>query len=325
MLLALYVRMLRYRVALMMWLFMLLSVAMHGALQRMPVGAVLAAIALGSSYVGATTANDIADREIDLVNHPRDRGRPLVSGDADERALWIVHAGANIVALLASVALGRWAVGLALVSMTISYVYSVRPIRLSFRTYLAPVVLAAGYVLVPYAFGLIVAGASPTGHDLLFAGSLYVLFIARIVLKDFRDRDGDAMYGKPTLLLRHGKVVVCRTSLAALIAWNGLFFVAIRPPLGFAIVIAAFVAAIWWQLRTLERTDDRRGEQVAIGIGARMGNGMLVTVLAWLALTSQAAPVAHRIEICAFLLVLYAGNYLSLARRPQEALIGYKG
>jgi 4-hydroxybenzoate polyprenyltransferase len=325
MLLALYVRMLRYRVALMMWLFMLLAIAMHGALQRMQVGAVLAAIALGSSYVGATTANDIADKEIDLVNHPRDRGRPLVSGDADERALWIVHAGGNIVALLVSAALGRWAVGLALVSMAISYVYSVRPIRLSYRTYLAPVVLAVGYVLVPYAFGLIVAGASPTRHDLLFAGSLHVLFIARIVLKDFRDRDGDAMYGKPTLLLRHGKVAVCRTSLAALIAWNVLFLVAIHPPPGFAVVIAAFVSTIWWQLRTLERTDDRRGEQVAIGIGARMGNGMLVTVLAWLALTSQAAPLAHRIGICAFVLLLYAGNYLSLARRPQEALIGYKG
>jgi len=324
-LLALYVRMLRYRVALMMWLFMLLAVAEHGALQRMPLGAVLAAVALGSSYVGATTANDIADKEIDLVNHPRDRGRPLVSGDADERALWTVHAAGNIVALAASAALGRWAVGVALVSIAISYAYSIRPVRLSYRTYLAPVVLAAAYVLVPYAFGLIVVGASPTSHDLVFAGSLYALFIARIVLKDFRDRDGDAMYGKPTLLLRFGKVAVCRTSLAALLTWNALFLVAIRPPLGFAVIVEAFVVAIWWQLRALERTDDRRGEQIAIGIGARMGNGMLITLLSWLALTSQAAPLAHRIGFCAFLLVVFGSTYLSLARRPEDALIGYKG
>ena len=51
----------------------------------------------------------VRNKEIDLVNHPRDRGRPLVSGDADERALWTVHAAGNIVALAASAALGRQA------------------------------------------------------------------------------------------------------------------------------------------------------------------------------------------------------------------------
>jgi hypothetical protein len=56
-----------------------------------------------------------------------------------------------------------------------------------------------------------------------------------------------------------------------------------------------------------------------------MGNGMLITLLSWLAMTSQAAPFAHRIGFCAFLLVVYGSNYLSLARRPQDALIGYKG
>jgi 4-hydroxybenzoate polyprenyltransferase len=272
-LLALYVRMLRYRVALMMWLFMLLAVAEHGALQRMPLRALLAAVALGSSYVGATTANDIADMEIDLVNHPRDRGRPLVSGDADERALWIVHGAGNVAALAASAALGRWAVGVALVSIAISYAYSIRPVRLSYRTYLAPVVLAAAYVLVPYAFGVIVVGASPTRHDLVFAGSLYALFIARIVLKDFRDRDGDSMYGKPTLLLRFGKVAVCRTSLAALLTWNASILVAIRPPLGFDVIVEAFVVAIWWQLRALERTDDGRGSRSRSGSGRGWATG----------------------------------------------------
>ena len=148
-LLALYVRMLRYRVALMMWMFMLLAVAYHGALERMSGMAVLAAVVLGSSYVGATTVNDIADKEIDLVNHPRDRGRPLVSGDADERALWIVHAFGNIVAILAAAAMGGWGLAISLVTVAIGYAYSVRPIRFSYRTYLAPLVLAVAYVLVP--------------------------------------------------------------------------------------------------------------------------------------------------------------------------------
>ena len=47
--------MLRYRVALMMCMFMLLAVAYHCALELMTAMVVLAAVVLGSSYVGATT------------------------------------------------------------------------------------------------------------------------------------------------------------------------------------------------------------------------------------------------------------------------------
>ena len=324
-LLALYVRMLRYRVAMMMWMFMLLAVANHGALQRMSGGAVLAIIVLGSSYVGATTVNDIADKEIDLVNHPRDRGRPLVSGDADERALWIVHAFGNIIAILAATAMGRWGLAISLVSISIGYAYSVRPIRVSYRTYLAPLVLAVAYVLVPYALGLVVAGARPTRRDMVFAGALFILFIARIVLKDFRDREGDERFGKPTLLLRFGKGVVCRTSVIALLAWNVLLMIAIRPSPPFALILEGFIVAVWAQLRKLQRSAHPHAEQVAIGIAARAGNGMLVMVLAWLAMTSAGATSEQRLVFSLLLGVVYAATYLMLALHPENAVIGYKG
>ena len=124
----------------------------------------LPALALACCYIAATTANDVADADIDRVNRPRDRGRPLVVGDADERALWIVHAFGNIVAVLAAAAMGGWGLAISLVTVAIGYAYSVRPIRFSYRTYLAPLVLAVAYVLVPYALGLVVAGARPTGR-----------------------------------------------------------------------------------------------------------------------------------------------------------------
>jgi 4-hydroxybenzoate polyprenyltransferase len=324
-LLSLYVRMLRYRVALMMWMFMLLAVAYHGALERMSGMVVLAAVVLGSSYVGATTVNDIADKEIDLVNHPRDRGRPLVAGDADERALWIVHAFGNIVAVLAAAAMGGWGLAISLLTISIGYAYSVRPIRFSYRTYLAPLVLAVAYVLVPYSLGLVAAGARPTWDDGIFAGSLYVLFIARIVLKDFRDREGDLRFGKPTLLLRSGKDVVCRTSVAALLIANVLLLIAIRPHPLFAIVVEGFVVAVWLQLRTLRRTADPHDEQVAIGIAARAGNGMLVSALAWLALIGAGATLEQRLVFVLLLGAVYGASYLMLARHPEDAIIGYKG
>jgi 4-hydroxybenzoate polyprenyltransferase len=48
-------------------------------------------VALASSYVCVTTVNDIADKDIDRVNHPRDAGRPLVTGEAQERELYVLN------------------------------------------------------------------------------------------------------------------------------------------------------------------------------------------------------------------------------------------
>ena len=75
----LYLVMLRYRVAAMVALFMLLGAAQEGRLEP-GLRHLLAALALASSYVSATALNDLADEEIDRVNHPRDAGRPLVEG-----------------------------------------------------------------------------------------------------------------------------------------------------------------------------------------------------------------------------------------------------
>ena len=46
---------------------------------------------------------------------------------------------------------------------------------------------------------------------MLLAG-LYVGFIGRILLKDFRDVRGDALFGKRTFLVRHGRRTTCRLS-----------------------------------------------------------------------------------------------------------------
>lgn len=62
--------MLRYRVAVMMWLFMLLGAAYH-RVDGWPLDELLAlTVALAASYIAATTVNDISDEEIDKVNHP---------------------------------------------------------------------------------------------------------------------------------------------------------------------------------------------------------------------------------------------------------------
>ena len=127
-----------------------------------------------------------------------------------------------------------------------------------------------------------VAGSSARSTDLLFAAALYALFLARIVLKDFRDRDGDSLYGRPTLLLRFGKDVTCVVSGAALAVGVAVLTTTV-PEL--APVVLAFGAAIASMLVALWRAPLGRDELVAIGIGARMGNGLL---------TCRGAPACSR-------------------------------
>lgn len=149
------------------------------------------------------------------------------------------------------------------------------------------------------------------------------MFCARIVLKDFRDREGDALYGKPTLLLRYGKRTTCAVSALALASADIVLTTAL--PLGAALLAQIFVAAIAWMLWRLARTDDRREEQVAIGTGARAGNGLLLTALAWLTLTGEGAPLSDVLAFTGALVAVFAGTIVFLAANSDQAVIGYKG
>jgi 4-hydroxybenzoate polyprenyltransferase len=321
----LFVRMLRYRVATMIWLFMLLGAASRAGLDGLSWRHLAAAAALAATYVAATTQNDVADREIDLVNHPRDRGRPLVSGEATVGDLWLVHAIASAAALGLGLALGTSAFALVALSLVVSWAYSLRPLRLSYRTYLAHPALGVAYVAIPYGLGLEAVQTSPRPGDALFGAALFFLFLARIVLKDFRDREGDARFGKPTLLLRFGKRATCAVSLISLVAGNVLLLAWLRPTVPAGALLELLVAGVLAMLFALLRAEEEHAEQVAIGLGARLGNGLLISVLAWLALAAGGAAVSERTVVVAVLVAAFGVGFMTLVTRPEQAVIGYKG
>ena len=318
----LYVVMLRYRVAAMVALFMLLGAAREGRLE-LGVRYLFATLALASSYVAATALNDLADEAIDRINHPRDAGRPLVEGTATRRELLVLHLLAAGTALASAVPLGLRGIALIALSLAISQVYSARPVRLSYRVAGAPLALGVAYVLVPYSLGVVAAAGSLRHAWSELTCALFLLFAARILLKDFRDREGDARYGKPTVLLRFGKSATCASSLCALAAGDTVLALALEPSL--ALLIQPFVLAIAWMLRLLWLAEDPRAEQVAIGIGARMGNGLLLGVLAWLVARGGGASTAEASLLTGSVSALFLLSFASLAARPQEAVIGYKG
>jgi 4-hydroxybenzoate polyprenyltransferase len=321
---SLFVRMLRWRVAVTLWFFLLIGAAAQGPL-RPGITLLLATLSLAASYVVATTVNDIADRDVDRINHPRDAGRPLVSGAATERDLWRTNAVAAPLALAAAAVAGGPILAVSAASLAIGYAYSLRPVRLSYRTWLAPTVLAVAYAVVPYVLGLLAAGGRVDRIDVLLCGALYALFLARINLKDFRDRAGDAAYGKPTLLLAHGKEVTCVVTAAALIAGSGMLVGALGGGAGVVAVVSVLAVGTLWMLRRLWRASDPRAEQLAIGLGAKMGNGLLACTLAWLVLTAHGAPDGMRVLVMGFIAVVYGSVLISLAARPDDIEIVYKG
>jgi 4-hydroxybenzoate polyprenyltransferase len=318
----LYLVMLRYRVAAMVALFMLLGVAREGRLEP-GLRHLLAAVALASSYVSATALNDLADEAIDRVNHPRDAGRPLVEGWAGRREVFVLHVVAGCVAVAAAVPLGWEGLALVGVALLVSQTYSARPVRLSYRVAGAPLALGVAYVVVPYSLGIVVAEAPLRHAASTLTCGLFLLFAARIVLKDFRDRAGDALYGKPTILLRFGKTTTCTLSFTALLAADAVLASALEPSL--VLMMQPFVAAIVWMLWRLRCVADRRAEQVAIGIGARMGNGLLLTILSYLVVRHGGGSVADASVAALALSTAFLLSFASLVLRPHEAIVGYKG
>ena len=78
-------------------------------------------------------------------------------------------------------------------------------------------------------------------------------------------------------------------------------------------------------LLRLHRARDAREEQIAIGLGARLGNGVLICLLAWLVLGGEGATDAARAAVVWSLAALFLASTAALAARPERVVIGYKG
>ena len=88
--------------------------------------------------------------------------------------------------------------------------------------------------------------------------ALYLLFVGRIVLKDFRDREGDAAYGKSTFLLKCGKPATCLASFGAVCAGDALLASALADRLRLALFLQQYVVGILVMLYRLYRVEGRK-------------------------------------------------------------------
>jgi 4-hydroxybenzoate polyprenyltransferase len=240
----------------------------------------IAIFVLFAWYLHAATSNDYADRKIDEVNLKGNKNRPLVTRSITKRNLWILHIVAGFASLLLSLIYGPTALLLTFIVLLMDYAYSFKPIRITDRGVLSQLMLPIAYVFFPLSLGYWSVDTVNPYPWLLLAG-LYTGFIARLMLKDFRDVKGDKMFGKRTFLLRHGRLATCYVSEFFGIVSLIIMSVVISFSPGALIVLILGHGLASWFLRVLSKTSQIDHQVKLVKIIAKTANGSVIVILTY--------------------------------------------
>ncbi len=261
----------------------------------------------------SVACNDLADEAIDRVNLPGQR--PLAAGALGRTEFAVIGIVSGVVALAASATLRWQAVIVTAGGLVISAGYSLRPVRLADRGAIAAIVLPACYVGVPYLIGIFAARGFVHPDDLLLLAGLYLGFIGRILLKDFRDVRGDALFGKRTFLVRHGRRWTCLFSACCWTVGMVVLLAAThRPTAALAVGYAGCLAGALGLLCWLATAPGGRRDECLIAAIAIIGRGAVVLLFAHLSMTTAGWAGWRYALVIGALGVLTAGMAASMAR-----------
>jgi len=312
--------MVRPPAALVLMLFAALGAAQAGVTESFHPVFTTVLVIIAAGFTNATCLNDITDESIDKVNLAQATGRPLVSGTASPNQLLAVAALAGAVSLGLAWAVG-WQVGVVVtVGLLLNAAYSIPPVRLAERGGVATALLPLGYVVVPYLVAAFSVGPTLSRRGLLLLAGLYLCFAGRIILKDFRDVEGDAKFGKNTFLLRHGARATCLASAILWLAGAAVlpFLVPARSP-----VLPAFallLGSVLYGLRRLASTIDRSEQITTIGCIAMVGRGMTVILLAHFSIVEKGWPYEAQVFFIMALAASIGGMFFAtLSERTEVA------
>ena len=265
------------------FVFLVLTIAFIGSAQAGLSTDSRVAFTLALSIVGwslfAATINDLGDRDVDRANLGHTGGRPLAKEGADRRLPVVVLAASAIVSLGAAATLSLATTLVMLNGLGLAAAYSLPPLRLSARGTLTSLILPSIYVGVPFLAGRWAVDTSFGNNDLIVVIGLYVSFIGRLLLKDFRDHLGDQLYGKRTFLVRHGRRRTCAVSLVLWVVGAALLAVSQQ---------SASLAALWIPLAAIAvvyivkvgNDEWGNGDVYNITVIAIVGRGTLLMLLA---------------------------------------------
>ena len=274
-------RMLRWRTATLLILFLAIgdiSTAKSG--NEYDPRLILPIVTISLWYIFSTSVNDLADEEIDKINLKGYKERPLANKQVSRNYLLRLAVAAAASALAVATVISIQAAMITACAILLSYIYSCRPIRLSARGILAPVCLPIGYILFPLFLVGFTNHAHFTRNFWLLAAGLYVSFIGRIILKDFRDVIGDRKFGKRTFIVRHGAAATCLISAVAWVIGDGVISYRFRHWPLFIVLSQFFMAAILYVLNRLSQEKQLDRQIKSVGLVGRLGNGIALLLLA---------------------------------------------
>jgi geranylgeranylglycerol-phosphate geranylgeranyltransferase len=198
-------------------------------------GAAAALIGLGLAVAQADVLNDLADRDLDLVDKPE---RPLPSGTLSVRAVWRLCAVLTVlppaVGFAGGLAIGIWVT--ALVAGSFAYCLLLK------STVLIGNLLVAAMVSSSLLMGYATVGQTSRAHT--GEAVMILLFMASYELaKTAADVEGDAIAGLSTVATRFGSGVAVRCSAAFFVAMSIVAAAQARSPQG-AGFLAVFVLTV---------------------------------------------------------------------------------
>jgi 4-hydroxybenzoate polyprenyltransferase len=242
--------------------------------------------------------NDLSDVAVDRVNLPGAVDRPLATGGADPSGMRVVAILSAVATLAAAASIGRAAVVVTAVGLVLATAYSTPPLRFSARGVVGPLVLPFGFLAVPFLAGILAAGETVRPADLAVLLALYLGFVGRLLLKDFRDVRGDSLLGKRTFLVRRGRAWTC--ALSAVLFLAGTSVLAFLPATSAALVIAyaALVATAVALVALLARPSSPRRDERLVSAVAIAGRGLLLVLLVhYGAVASGSAPLREALLV----------------------------
>lgn len=239
----------------------------------------LAILLIALLIVVGNGINDISDYDIDRLNLKNAKDRPLVSGDVSSEELFRLVRLAGFASVVLSISFGIWMVVLSAAFVLYSYLYSLRPVRLTDRPILSPVTLALTYSVYPFLVGFASAKLETVVPWLLIFG-IYLGFLSRLLLKDFRDVKGDKRYGKQTFVLQYGAK---KTAIASyIVSLGSLVAIVFATNYATGILIPLVLGNLLalWSFYILSRVKDTESQLREVKFLAKIGNiSVLVIVL----------------------------------------------
>lgn len=242
--------------------------------------------------------NELGDEDVDRHNLHRQDRRPLVNGDLSRSEMRLIARAAAALALLTAVPLGAVAVVVVLAGLILGAAYSLPPARLNRRGPVTSLLLPLGYVMVPFLTGAAAAHAPASTPDLAIAAGhssalllagLYLSFLGRLLLKDFRDLEGDMLYGKRTFLVRYGRLTTVATSAVCWIT-GGVPIVLAAGSAALALAYAVSAVSTLWLLDRLAASVDERADDIIIAAVAALGRSVLLATVCLYAARNSAGP-----------------------------------